>query len=220
MWVDAHFGERGIRGRTAPGVSRVTGLAECGVVPHRWTQERRRAADSWGRAQCRRFYFIEARTRQESFKMKAKVSGFTLIELVVVITILGILSAFAIPKFIALDSQARIATVNGLGGTVKSAAALARGLDMATSAGTTGPVTMEGAAVALVNSYPDSTAGGIGNAINASFSSSDFTVAYAGSGSTATWTKVGASVAAGCTVVYTAAAANSTPNVVITTTGC
>jgi len=50
--------------------------------------------------------------------MKAKVSGFTLIELVVVITILGILAAFAVPKFIALDSQARTTVVNGLGGTV------------------------------------------------------------------------------------------------------
>ena len=47
-----------------------------------------------------------------------------------------------------------------------------------------------------------------------------FSIVTTGSGSTATWTKVGASVAAGCTVVYTAAAANSTPNVVITTTGC
>jgi MSHA pilin protein MshA len=164
--------------------------------------------------------FYKARMRQESFKMKAQASGFTLIELVVVITILGILSAFAIPKFIALDSQARVATVNGLGGTVKSAAALARGLDMATSAGATGPVTMEGASVALVNSYPDSTAGGIGNAINASFSASDFTVTYGGTGTNAVWTKVGASAPATCNVTYNAAAANSTPTVVITTTGC
>lgn len=152
--------------------------------------------------------------------MKAKVSGFTLIELVVVITILGILSAFAIPKFIALDGQARVATVNGLGGTVKSAAALARALDMATAAGPTATLTMEGAPVALVNSYPDSTAGGIGSAINASFSSTDFTVAYGGTGTTATWTKVGASTPASCTVVYTAAAANSAPAVAITTSGC
>jgi len=155
--------------------------------------------------------------------MKAKVSGFTLIELVVVITILGILSAFAIPKFIALDGQARVATVNGLGGTVKSAAALARALDMATSAGATGPVTMEGASVALVNSYPDSTAAGIGSAINTSFTTSDFTVTWGGggAGTTATWTKVGASSPTlGCSVTYTAPAANATPAVVVTTAGC
>jgi MSHA pilin protein MshA len=152
--------------------------------------------------------------------MKAKVSGFTLIELVVVITILGILAAFAVPKFIALDSQARATVVNGLAGTVKSAAALARGLDMATSAGTVGPVVMEGATVALVNSYPDSTAGGIGNAINASFSSSDFTFASLGTGSTATWTKVGASNTAHCYVTYAAAALNSAPLVTVDTSAC
>ena len=76
--------------------------------------------------------------------MKAKVTGFTLIELVVVITILGILAAFAVPKFIALDTQARVATMNGFAGTVKSAAALARGLSMATN-NAAGPVVMEGA---------------------------------------------------------------------------
>jgi len=143
--------------------------------------------------------------------------GFTLIELVVVITILGILAAFAVPKFIALDGQARAATVNGLAGSVKSAAALARGLSMAT--GNTASVTMEGTAVSLLNNYPDATAGGISAAINAS--AADFTFS-AGSGTTtaATWTKVGAPTPANCVVSYTAAAANATPTVVVTTTGC
>ena len=79
--------------------------------------------------------------------------GFTLIELVVVITILGILSAFAVPRFIALDTQARVATVNGLAGSVKSAASLARGLAMANAAAASGSVTMEGQTITLNNYY-------------------------------------------------------------------
>jgi MSHA pilin protein MshA len=143
--------------------------------------------------------------------------GFTLIELVVVITILGILAAFAIPKFIALDTQARIATVNGLVGTVKSAAALARSLGMAS--GNPAIVTMEGSPVAMLNNYPDSPAGGIPNAINVSVS--DFTYAPGASGAVGTWTRVGAPGAAGtCVVTYTPAAVNGTPVVAAVTTGC
>jgi MSHA pilin protein MshA len=152
--------------------------------------------------------------------MKTKVSGFTLIELVVVITILGILAAFAVPKFIALDTQARIATINGLAGSVKSAAALARGLSMATN-NAAGPVAMEGAQVTLSNNYPDSSLTGIANAINTSVSGTDFTfTAGAGTTTPATWTKVGAPAPATCSVAYTQAAAGATPLVVVTTTGC
>ena len=145
-----------------------------------------------------------------------KQRGFTLIELVVVITILGILAAFAVPRFITLDSTARIATLNGLAGSVRSAASLARGLSMAT--GNTASVTMEGQAVALVNNYPDATALGIGNAVNTS-GTTDFTVAYAAG--VATWTKVGASTPANCTVSYTAATATAPPVVgPAVTSGC
>lgn len=146
-----------------------------------------------------------------------KNRGFTLIELVVVITILGILAAFAIPKFIALDSQARVATINGLAGSVKSAAALARSLSMATG-GNPATVTMEGSPVSMLNSYPDATATGIPTAVNTS--TTDFTYAPGAAAAPGVWTKVGATAPATCIVTYTPAVAGFPPTVVATTTGC
>jgi MSHA pilin protein MshA len=144
-----------------------------------------------------------------------KARGFTLIELVVVITILGILAAFAIPKFISLDTQARVATVNGLVGSVKSAAALARSLEMANGGAATASVTMEGATVTMANFYPDLA--GIPLAIN--MTGADFTYAVA----TGIWSRNSASGAAiaNCTVTYTpTVVVGAAPLVSAVTSGC
>jgi len=147
-----------------------------------------------------------------------KARGFTLIELVVVITILGILAAFAIPKFVQLDTQARISTVNGLAGSVKSAAALARGMYIAT--GNVSPVQMEGVPVTIASYYPDATANGIGAAVTTSSTDFSFTAGASGTG-TATWTKTGAPTPANCSVTYTpSATAGAAPVVAVTTSGC
>jgi prepilin-type N-terminal cleavage/methylation domain-containing protein len=58
--------------------------------------------------------------------MKKSQSGFTLVELVVVILVLGILSATALPRFMNVSSQAHSAAVSGVGGGFASAVAITK----------------------------------------------------------------------------------------------
>lgn len=71
--------------------------------------------------------------------MVSKQQGFTLIELVVVIVILGILAAAALPRFVSLQENARIAAVQGMAGAIRSASALvqAKYLAVGSTAATT-----------------------------------------------------------------------------------
>lgn len=99
-----------------------------------------------------------------------KQGGFTLIELVVVIVILGILAVTAAPKFLNLQDDAKVSAVKGLAGAMKGAAgitygkAAVAGQEAASSATITIPGTENGE-VTTVFGYPTADEAGLGQVV-------------------------------------------------------
>jgi len=136
--------------------------------------------------------------------------GFTLIELVVVIIILGILAAFAVPRFMGLDQQARVASVNSLVGTLRSASAMAHGVWLAQGA-PAAPITIDGQAITFTNGYPN--AASIASLLAAGTVSANGLAGTFKSNGAGTFQLNGAPTPTNCEVTYAAAAANSEPTI-------
>lgn len=90
-----------------------------------------------------------------------KEKGFTLIELVMVIVILGILAAFALPRFADFGTEARVSSINGLAGSMRSAASIAHARQLADGSASDADVILEGVTIDMVAGYPTADQNGI-----------------------------------------------------------
>ena len=145
-------------------------------------------------------------------------AGFTLIELVIVIVILGILAVTAAPKFLNLQSDARSSTLKGMKAAMESSSSIvySKAVILGKDTSTT-PTAVDG--IQTKYGYPTQTVGGIDKAVD--LSTGDWASAATSTGFAFWPADLASGVSASCNVNYEAPeASGSRPTITAKDSGC